>query len=320
MSALRIHPFGRLLATYTLDEAADWLVGIALAVFVYDRTHSALAVAALLMATRFGPSLVIAPLAGRLGTVRLGTALGGLYLGAAAVAFVLAALTHAPLPVLYALTFALSTSAAIGRVLTRTAASNLLDEHGKLREGIAAMNVSAGAINVLGPALAGTITALVGTQAGVLAAAGVFTGLAMTTWRLNGSAAGTADEHAPSVSVREALRMLSATPSVAAILFASALLLVLLFMDEPILIPYIEGTLGGTTASYATLLTVWGVGLLLGGCPSPSCAAGPCSARSSWPERCSRARTSSSVWRSRSSSPMPPRSVAGWATGCSGRR
>ena len=32
VSALRIHPFGRLLATYTLDGLADWLVSIGLAV------------------------------------------------------------------------------------------------------------------------------------------------------------------------------------------------------------------------------------------------------------------------------------------------
>ncbi len=242
-------------------------MGIALAVFVYERTGSALAVAALLMATRFGPSLVIAPLAGQLGTQRLGAALGGLYLSAAVIAGILAFVTSAPLVVLYALTFVASTLAATGRVLTRTAGCNALDAHGKLREGAAALNVSSGSINMLGPAIAGAVTVLVGTQAGVLAAAAIFACLAAATWRLGGTAAGSGDtqEPTPAVGFREALRLISMSPGVAAILVASGSLLVLLFMDEPIIIPYIEESLGGSTANYAALLTVWGVGLLLGG-------------------------------------------------------
>lgn len=264
LSALRIHPFGRLLATYTLDEAADWLVGIALAVFVYERTQSALAVAGLLVAIRFGPSLVIASVAGRLSTQRLGASLGGLYLGAAVVSLVLALVAHGPLALLYALTFTASTLAATGRVLTRTASSNLLDTHGKLREGIAALNMSAGAVNVLGPAVAGAVTVLVGTHAALIAASLVFAGLAVTTWSLQGRASGAEDDDAPA-GLRETLRVLTAGPGIAVILLAAATLLVLFCMDEPILLPYVEQSFGAGASEYAAFLTSWGVGLLLGG-------------------------------------------------------
>lgn len=267
VAALRIAPFGRLLATYTLDEAADWLLGIALAVFVWERTGSALAVAGVLIASRFGPSLVISPLSRRLSTARLGAALAGLYLVAGAVAALIACTTAAPLPLLYALTFVATTCAATGRVLTRTAACNRLDAHGLLREGAAAINVSYGAVNVLGPAAAGTAAVLAGTQIGVLCAAAIFAALAAATWRLGGTAAGGQEEDASQadVGLREALRVLTASPGVAAMLAAATALLVLFCMDEPILLPYVEQALGGTTAQFATLLTFWGVGLLLGG-------------------------------------------------------
>lgn len=264
MSALRIRPFGRLLATYTLDEAADWLVGIALAVFVYERTGSALAVAALLVSIRFGPSLVLAPLAGRLAAHRLGAVLAGLYAGAAVAVLALAASTAAPLAVILLLTFIASTLAATGRVITRTASSNLLDGHGRLRDGIAALNISAGGVNVLGPALAGAITVVAGTQASVLVAAAVFAGLAISTWSLQGAASGADNADAPA-GVRETLRVLTASPGIAAVLLAAATLLVLFCMDEPILLPYVQDSLSGDASHYAVLLTSWGVGLLLGG-------------------------------------------------------
>jgi hypothetical protein len=268
VAALRNAPFGRLLATYTLDEAADWLLGIALAVFVWERTGNALAVAGILIASRFGPSLVITPLSQRLSTVRLGAALAGLYVAAGVIAAVVAAATGAPLPVLYLLTFAATTCAATGRVLTRTAACNTLDRHGLLREGAAALNVSYGAVNVLGPAAAGAATVLAGTQVGVLCAAAVFLALAAATWTLDGTVAGgdtAADDDAKPVGLREALRVLTSSPGVAGMLAAATVLLVLFCMDEPILLPYVEQALGGTTTQFATLLTFWGVGLLLGG-------------------------------------------------------
>lgn len=263
LAALRIRPFGRLLATYTLDEAADWLVGIALAILVYKRTGSALGVALLLMATRFGPSLIITPLAGRLGALRLGRTLGALYLLAAAGATILAVGTAAPLGLLYALTFATATCAATGRVLTRTAACNLLDRHGLLREGAAAINVSYGAINVLGPATAGAVAVLVGPQAGVLLGAGIFAGLAASVWTVTGSAAGEDSDEAPA-GLREGWRVLTSSPGIAAVILGAAALLVLFSMDEPVLLPYVERSLGGDAGDYATLLTFWGVGILLG--------------------------------------------------------
>lgn len=264
VSALRIHPFGRLLATYTLDGLADWLVSIGLAVLVYERTESALAVAALLLASRFAPSLVIAPLAGRLGTRRIGAALAALYASSATFAIILAFSSSGPLASLYLLTFAATTAAATARVLTRTAACNGLEAHGKLREGAAALNLSTGTTSVLGPAVAGVCAVAVGTQGTVLLAALVFGTLTVATWPLR-AAATTEDEAAEVASVREAVAVMASGPGVAAVLIAATLLLVLFSMDEPIMLPYVEQALGGDADQFAALLSIWGLGLLVGG-------------------------------------------------------
>jgi hypothetical protein len=44
-------------AGYTINELGNWLGEIALAVLVFDRTHSALATAALFLCARFVPAL-----------------------------------------------------------------------------------------------------------------------------------------------------------------------------------------------------------------------------------------------------------------------
>src|SRR2546421_6895070 len=55
---LRRPEFRRLTAAFTLNELGDWLGLVALAVLVFDRTGSALAVTALFLGTRFVPSLI----------------------------------------------------------------------------------------------------------------------------------------------------------------------------------------------------------------------------------------------------------------------
>lgn len=262
LSALRIHPFGRLLATYTLDEVANWLVGIALAVVVYDRTQSALAVAALLLASRFGPSLAITPLAARIERVRLGAALCALYGVAGVLALTLAVSTGAPVLVLYGLVFAATTCASTARVLTRTAACNVADERGLMREGAAALNLSFGAVNVLGPAAAGAATVMASPQASLFLAVGVFAALATITARI--SLATEADDE-PVVGVRAGLRAMTAGPGVAAVMLAAAALLVVFSVDEPIMLPYVEQSLGGDATEFAAMMAAWGVGLLGGG-------------------------------------------------------
>src|SRR5919201_4270793 len=61
LSALRLRPYRRLLAAYTINAAGDWLGEIALSVLVFDATGSVLAVSALWILGRFVPAF-LAPL------------------------------------------------------------------------------------------------------------------------------------------------------------------------------------------------------------------------------------------------------------------
>lgn len=54
---LRVAGFRNVAAGYTINELGNWLGEIALAVLVFDRTHSALATAALFLCARFVPAL-----------------------------------------------------------------------------------------------------------------------------------------------------------------------------------------------------------------------------------------------------------------------
>ena len=58
--------FRRLALVRFVDELGDWLGEIALAVLVFDRTGSPMAVAALFLALQFAPALVTPPLVARL--------------------------------------------------------------------------------------------------------------------------------------------------------------------------------------------------------------------------------------------------------------
>src|SRR3712207_6478654 len=79
VQALRIPAFGRLAATYTLNELADWLATIALSILVYDATRDPLATTALFVAAKFLPGLITPALAAKLDGAPVGRVLSRLY-------------------------------------------------------------------------------------------------------------------------------------------------------------------------------------------------------------------------------------------------
>ena len=76
---LAIKPFGRLLASYTVNEIGDSVGIVALAVLVYDRTGDVAATAALFLAGKFLPALVAPLLTARLDQVAVRRTLPWLY-------------------------------------------------------------------------------------------------------------------------------------------------------------------------------------------------------------------------------------------------
>src|SRR5436309_6223630 len=79
LTPLRVAGFPTLVAAYSINEVGNWLGDIALAVLVYDHTHSALATALLFVGTRFIPAFAAPPVVARVELLPPRTALALLY-------------------------------------------------------------------------------------------------------------------------------------------------------------------------------------------------------------------------------------------------
>src|SRR5207245_444118 len=78
-AALRHPSFARLAGAYLLSEVGDWLVGIALAIVVFDQTGSAAATTAAFLAARVLPSVAVPALTARLDELPVQRALALLF-------------------------------------------------------------------------------------------------------------------------------------------------------------------------------------------------------------------------------------------------
>ena len=118
LAPLRNVPFRRLAGAYTVNEFGNWLGEVALAVLVFDRTNSPLAVTALFLAWNLVPAFAAPALTARLDQLAVRWALSALYALEAVAFVVLAALTGAfSLPAILALALLDGTLAVTGRAL-----------------------------------------------------------------------------------------------------------------------------------------------------------------------------------------------------------
>ena len=265
LQALRIGGFGRLAATYTLNELADWLATIALSILVYDATRDPLATTALFVAAKFLPALAVPPLTARLDGVSVGRVLGGIYAFEAVALTGLAVLSGSVwLPIVLVLAFADGALAAVARATTRTATVALLEPVGRLREGNAALNVGFSIMNGGGPIAAGALVALTSPGAVLAVAAGVFVvqGLLIVTAR--GLPAGEPEPALWRARLREGLVYVRSDPTLRTLLLGQAFVLVLLTMVTPIEIVYAKESLNAGDVGLGALLTAWGAGMVIG--------------------------------------------------------
>ncbi len=264
LRALHVPAFARLAATYTLDELADWMAMIALAVVVFDRTGSALAPTALMVANRFAPGLVVPALAARLDRVPAGRLLAAVYaLGALALAG-LAALTAAFwLPGVLALTFVVGVLAAIGRTVTRAATPAVLGPAGLLAEGNAVLNMGFAAMVAVGPLLAGVLVALLAPATIVAVAAAIFLVQAVVIAPV--AVAREPAEGGWRALAREGVAYVRAHPLLRLLLAGQFVLLVLLSMAVPVEVVLAKQDLGAGDVGFGALAASWGVGMLAGG-------------------------------------------------------
>ena len=132
---LAVRPFGRLLASYTVNELGDAVGIVALAVLVYNRTEAVAPTAAFFIVAKFLPALVAPALTARLDQAALRRSLPALYTVEAAVFAALALIADGNfvLPLVLALGLLAGALAITGRGLTRGAVAGDVTSPGRSR-------------------------------------------------------------------------------------------------------------------------------------------------------------------------------------------
>jgi MFS family permease len=266
LTPLRLLDFRRLGGAYLVNEVGNWLGDIALALLVFDQTHSTLATAVLLLATRGLPAVAAPALAARFSTSPLRRVLSVLFVGEAVVFGVLAlVLPHVGWGVIVALAVVDGFLAVGARALTRAAIANVLTPLGLLREGNALVNVAFTTAAAVGPPAAGFLMAGVGGQATLaldatsfLFAAALVVGLAADRVA--------SDDPEPDwrARLREGLAYVRRAPVVRFLLVAQGAALVFFSVVLPVEVALATSTLDAGDAGFGALVAAWGVGMPVG--------------------------------------------------------
>jgi MFS family permease len=282
---------------YTINRLGTWFGYIALAVAVFDHTHSAIAVAAMLVAGQVVSAFLVPSVVARVEASGRRGLLSGLYLFEMAATAALAALLllHFSFPavlVLVALdgTAALAASALLRAATARTArelangsrpssAAAGAQGDGAVMKGtsdasedaaLAAERAANAALNVgfaitftLGPALGGVIVPALGAPAALLIDAATF---AICGAMLLDLKPHIEDAEASSVRarVRASWQYIKDTPTLGRLLLAEGFALSFFTFSGPVEVAYAKVSLHAGDRGYGLLLGVWGLGVALG--------------------------------------------------------
>jgi Major Facilitator Superfamily len=281
----------RILAAYTINRLGTWFGFVALSLAVFDHTHSAIAVAGLLIAGQVLPAFVVPAVVARVEAADRHGVLSGLYvfegLATTALAVLLWHFWLPPVLLLVALdgTAALAASALLRAAAARTAREQALapqdagragrspagqidkDPQAEVqtaeRKANAALNIAFSGTFVLGPALAGVVVAAAGGPAALFVDAASFL--------ICGAMLSDLHAHVPETegaSVRDRLRAawqhINDVPALRTLLLAEAVALIFFEFSGPIEVVYAKVTLHAGDGGYGLLLGVWGVGVVAG--------------------------------------------------------
>jgi MFS family permease len=283
-TALSTARLRRIIAAYAINRLGTWIGTIALSLAVYDHTHSALAVAATLVAAQVLPAFAVPLLVAKVEASPRRRELSGLYFLEAATWVALAVvLWHFWLPALLLLVTLDGTAALAASALLRTEAARAgreasvharraTDEDEATREreaqagergATAAINVAFSWTFVLGPVLGGAITAGAGSPAALLIDAATFLACGALLVDLHPHV-----EEAGGASVlgrlQVAWRYIRSAPALRALLATQAVALVFFESGAPIEVAYAKSTLVVGDRGFGLLVSVWGLGVVLG--------------------------------------------------------
>ena len=273
----------RIIVAYTANRIGTWFGLVALMVTVFDRTHSALAVAGLLLAWQALPAFAVPALVARVEASEGRHELSALYLFEAVATAVLAVLvSHFSLPAVLLVaaldgTAALAASALLRAEVARAGRQHAeaswnaevppdtreAEAHEAERRANAALNVAFSLTFVLGPLLGGVMVAGAGAPAALLFDVGSFVvcGALLFDVHTHVDEAG-----ADSLGARltAAWSHIHQATFLRALLAAEAVALLFFESGGPIEVPYAKATLNAGDRGYGLLLTAWGVGALVG--------------------------------------------------------
>jgi Transmembrane secretion effector len=273
----------RIILAYTVNELGTWFGYVALALGVYDHTHSAIATAGLFIARGLLPALLAPVLIARTERSRHGGRLTLMYLAEALLTVALAGLLWrfwlAGVLILVTIDGIVAV-AATALVRAAAAREGAADARGRLgdsadagdvreavdaaqREAGAALNFAFMGALALAPAIGGALVHAIGGPSALLAdaltflvCAALFAGLQTHVEESSGdtirSRLSAAVEHLRAVP---ALRALFATEAVAIVVFASV---------EPVEVLYAKSTLNAGDLGFGLLVGSWGAGAALG--------------------------------------------------------
>ena len=261
------HPQFRALAvTYGLSEIVDWLTTVALAVLVFDATHSAVITTVLFVASKFVPAFVAPACTARVDGISPRRTLPVLYT-LQAVAFGGMTAASGSVPAVVALAAVAGGAALVSRALVRASVTTVLPDPEELRQGNAVLNVVFSTAFAVGPAVAGAAVAGTGAELSLVAGAAVLLWMALYASLSPLPMLATEDEEAGDAwytKLGRAISHVRQEPVVARLFGAQAVLLVFFTMIPPIEVVYAKQDLGVSAAGFGALMAAWGVGAVAG--------------------------------------------------------
>lgn len=263
---LRRPLFRRLALSYSLNEMGDWMGVIALSVLVFDETGSALATAALFLATQFLPALVVPVFVAKAEQPPPRIALAVIYCGEAAVFICLALLaTNFSLAGVVVLASLDGILAVGSRALTRSVVVAFLEPEGELRAGNAILNIAYTWGAAIGPAIAGLVVAQFSVQFALLLDAVSFCAMGWLLVSCKGLPNPETEEGKLGERVRAGLAHIKNRATLRRLLLAQAAAFVFFSAVIPVEVIFAKETLGVGDTGYGILLASWGAGMVAGG-------------------------------------------------------
>jgi hypothetical protein len=282
-SPLQSPQLRRIIVAYTVNRLGTWFGYVALSLAVFEHTHSALAVAALLVAGQALPAFLVPAVVARVEASPRRAQLSALYVFEALATVALAVLLwHFSLPAILVLVALDGTAALAASALLRAQAAHSArdaleaglvgavdagehpdDAQTAERKANAALNIAFSGTFVFGPALAGVLVASAGGPAALLIDAASFLICGVMLIDLRPHVDGELGESVRA-RLRAAWEYVNKVAALRTLLLVEGLALIFFAADASIEVPYAKATLHAGDRGYGLLLTVWGIGVGLG--------------------------------------------------------